>query len=216
MLLKNSAPRKPGSARRAAAPLLAPGAGLHARFLSILPRITTHGRVYFRHLRVADREEAVQEMVALCWKWFLRLAERGKDATRFPSALATYAARGVRSGRRVCGHERARDALSPSAQRRHGFLVSTLPEVSTLSDSPLSEALADNTRTPPDEQCAFRLDFPAWRLTRAERDRRVIDELMAGEGTLDVAGRHGLSPGRVSQLRRELHDDWARFCGADE
>jgi hypothetical protein len=216
MVSHKCAPRKPGISRRAIPPLLAPGAGLHARFLSILPRIATHGRVYFRHLRRADQEEAVQEMVALCWKWFLRLAARGKDATRFPSALASYAARAVRSGRRVCGHEKARDALSPSAQRRHGFLVSTLPEVSTLSDNPLSEALADNTRTPPDEQCAFRLDFPAWRLTRAERDRRIIDELMAGERTLDVAGRHGLSPARVSQLRREFHADWARFCGATE
>jgi hypothetical protein len=214
MLPHKCAPRKPGSDRRAAPPLLRPGAGLHARFLSILPRIATHGRVYFRHLRAADQEEAVQEMVALCWKWFLRLAARGKDATRFPSALASYAARAVRSGRRACGQERGRDALSPSAQRRHGFLVSGLPAASTLSDNPLSEALADNTRTPPDEQCAFRLDFPAWRGSRAERDRRIIDELMAGERTLDVAGRHGLSPARVSQLRREFHDDWARFCGA--
>jgi hypothetical protein len=37
---------------------------------------------------------------------------------------------------------------------------------------------------------------------------RVLDDLMLGERTLDVAGKHGLSPGRVSQLRRELHDDW--------
>jgi hypothetical protein len=193
--------------------MLRPGAGLHARFLSILPRIVTHGRVYFRHLRRADREEAVQETVALSWKWFVRLAGRGKDASRFPSALASYAARAVRSGRRVCGQERGRDALSPLAQRRRGFAVGRLPDVSTLSDNPLSEALADNTQTPPDEQCAFRLDFPAWRGSRAARDRRIIDELMRGERTLDVAGRHGLSPARVSQLRREFHDDWARFCG---
>jgi hypothetical protein len=193
--------------------MLRPGAGLHARFLSILPRIVTHGRVYFRHLRRADQEEAVQETVALCWKWFVRLAGRGKDAARFPSALASYAARAVRGGRRVCGQERGRDALSPLAQRRRGFAVGRLPDVSTLSDNPLSEALADNTQTPPDEQCAFRLDFPAWRGSRAARDRRIIDELMRGERTLDVAGRHGLSPARVSQLRREFHDDWARFCG---
>jgi hypothetical protein len=35
---------------------------------------------------------------------------------------------------------------------------------------------------------------------------------MLGERTLDVAGKYGLSPGRVSQLRRELHDDWEFFC----
>jgi hypothetical protein len=60
------------------------------------------------------------------------------------------------------------------------------------------EALRDNTQTPPDEQCAFRIDFPAWRASRTERDRRILDALMLGERTLDVAARHGLSPGRAS------------------
>ena len=35
---------------------------------------------------------------------------------------------------------------------------------------------------------------------------------MLGERTLDVAGKHGLSPGRVSQLRREFLLDWRRYC----
>jgi hypothetical protein len=152
-------------------------------------------------------------MSGLAWLWFVRLAGRGKDVTGFVSALAAFAARAAGSGRRVCGQERSRDVLSPSAQRRHSFRVSALPEVSTLSDNPLAEALHDNTRAPPDEQCAFRIDFPAWRATHAERDRRLLDDLMLGERTLDVAGKYGLSPGRVSQLRREFLLDWRRFCG---
>jgi hypothetical protein len=151
-------------------------------------------------------------MVALTWRWHLRLAERGKDATRFPTALATVAARAVRSGRRQAGMDRSKDVLSPQARPRHGFAVGKLPDYSTLDGSPLHEALHDNTQSPVDEQVCFRIDFPAWRLTRAERDRRVLDDLMLGERTLDVAVRHGLSPGRVSQLRRELHDDWEFFC----
>jgi hypothetical protein len=188
-------------------------ARLQAAFLAqVLPKVLSHGRVYFRHLRSADRqEEYIAEMVALAWKWHLRLAERGKDATRFPSALATFAARAVRSGRKLAGMDRAKDVLSPSAQRRHGFLVSALPDVSTLSDNPLAEALADNSKSPPDQQAMFRLDFPAWSATRTERDRRVLDDLTVGERTLDVAGKHGLSPGRVSQLRREFLTDWRRF-----
>jgi hypothetical protein len=90
--------------------------------------------------------------------------------------------------------------------------VAKLPDCSALDGSPLGEALHDNTQTPPDEQCAFRIDFPAWRASRTERDRRILDDLMLGERALDVAARHGLSPGRVSQLRRELHDDWELFC----
>jgi hypothetical protein len=34
---------------------------------------------------------------------------------------------------------------------------------------------------------------------------------MLGERTLDVAGKYGLSPGRVSQLRREFLTDWRRY-----
>jgi hypothetical protein len=195
-----------------------PGLSLHALqatfLVSVWPRVVTHGRVYFRHLRRADREEAVQEMVGLSWMWFVRLAGRGQDGSRFASGLARFAARAVRSGRRVCGQESGRDALSPSAQRRHRFLVSSLPEFSTLSDNLLSEALADNTQTPPDEQAAFRADFAAWRASRNERDRQILHDLMVGERTRDVAARHGITPGRVSQLRRELHDDWERFCAA--
>src|SRR5579859_1946459 len=156
-------------------------ASLHASFLLILPRIRTHGRVYFRSLDREKREELISEMMALCWRWFVRLAENGKDGSRFPSALATFSARAVRSGRRCAGQERARDVLSSFAQQRHGFTVGTLPDRDTPASNLLIEALADNTHTPPPEAAAFRCDFPAWRRTRTERDRRMIDELMVGE-----------------------------------
>jgi hypothetical protein len=189
-------------------------ARLQADFLDlVLPKVLSHGRVYFRHVWSTElKEEYIAEMVALTWKWHLRLAERGKDSTRFPTALATFAARAVRSGRRLAGMDRAKDVLSPQAQQRQGFVVAKLPDCSTLDGSPLDEALHDNTKSPPDQQAMFRIDFPAWRASRTERDRRVLDELMLGERTLDVAGKYGLSPGRVSQLRREFHDDWEFFC----
>jgi hypothetical protein len=140
-----------------------PLARLQAAFLaSVLPKVVSHGRVYFRHVRSIElKEEYIAEMVALTWAWHRRLAERGKDATRFPTALATFAARAVRCGRRLTGMDRAKDVLSPLAQQRKGFAVSKLPDCSTLDGSPLDEALHDNTKSPPDEQCAFRIDFPA-------------------------------------------------------
>jgi hypothetical protein len=191
------------------------GAGreaLHAAFLSILPRIELHARIYFRHVRCPHRrEDYVAEAVGLAWAWFLRLVHGGKDPLTFPSALATFAARAAGSGRRVCGQERARDVLSPVAQARHGFVVRRLSDRDTLGCDPLSDALADSTRTPPDEQCAFRLDFPAWLAILGDRDRRIAETLMLGERTVDAAGRFGLSPARVSQLRRAFRDGWERF-----
>jgi hypothetical protein len=189
-------------------------AHLHAAFLAILPRIELHGRVYFRHVRCPHRRaDCVAEMVALCWKWYLRLVERGKDPALFPTTLATYAARHVRSGRRLCGQEKGKDALSPVAQTRHDFVVEKLPDHSTLSANPFAEALRDNTRTPPPEQAAFRIDFPAWLQTLTGRERRLIRAMAENERTLDLSRQFELSPARVSQLRRELHDDWRRFLG---
>src|SRR5262245_6363765 len=113
----------------------------------ILPRVEAHGQVYFRHVRCShQKEELLAEMAALCWKWFLRLVRRGKDALQFVSALASYAARAVGCGRRVCGHERAKDVLSPVARRRHSFAVTRLPDFSTLHGNPLEEALRSEER----------------------------------------------------------------------
>lgn len=189
-------------------------ATLHSRFLTILPRIELHGRVYFRHLRCPHaRQDAVQEMVALSWKWFVRLAQRGKDARRFPSALATFAARAVNSGRRLCGHERARDVLSPVAQNVKGFAVRALPGAEALSSNPLSEALIDNTKSPVDEQVCFRLDFPRWLASLGSRHRSMVEDMALGHRTQDLARTYKVSAARVSQLRRHFREDWLRFCG---
>ena len=186
---------------------------LQAAFLSIVPRIELHGRVCFRTRNYQDQQEAVAEMVALCWKWFLRLAEQGKDATHFPSVLATFAARAVYNGRRLAGTCKAKDVLSPVAQRRHGFTIGRLPEISTLNGNPLFDALHDNTRSPVPEQVTFRLDFPAWLAALGPRDRKIAQDMAQGHRTGELADAYGLSPARVSQLRREFYLGWQAFCG---
>ena len=187
---------------------------LQVRFLEICERIETHARIYFRNVKCwVQKSDFVAETIALAWKWFRRLAQQGKDAREFASILASYAARAVRSGRRITQQVKAKDILSEVAQQRHGFSISKLPDFSTLSDNPLSDALIDNTRSPVPEQVQFRLDFPAWLRTRTDRDRRLIGDMAMGQRTLDLSRRYGLSPGRISQLRREFHDDWLRFCG---
>src|SRR5258706_14769102 len=99
---------------------------------SILPRIEAHGRVYFRHVRCQHHKaELLAEMAALSWRWFVRLVQRGKDVLQFVGSLAVYAARAINSGRRFGGQERAKDAMSASAQRKRGAVCS-LAEAGTL------------------------------------------------------------------------------------
>jgi hypothetical protein len=193
-------------------------ARLHATFLAhVLPRVERHGRIYFRHVKSPDRkEELLAELRGLVWKWFVRLVRRGKNVLQFVSALATYAARAVNSGRRVCGHERKKDVLSPVAQRLHGFCVGKLPDFSTLDGNPLEDALADNTVSPVPDQVCFRIDFPAWLITLSHRDRDMVTDMALGEWTLALADKYGCSAGRISQKRRWFAEDWRRFCGDRE
>jgi hypothetical protein len=185
-------------------------------FLTILPRIETHACIVFRQVRCPHRQaDCIQETVGLAWKWFVRLARKGKDAREFPSALATYAAKAVKCGRRLCGQEKAKDALSPMAQQRHSFTVASLPMHSTLSTNPFSEALADNTRSPVPEQVHFRIDFPAFLASLGDRNRRIAEDMMLGHRTKELADMHRITEGRVSQLRRLFMEEWGRFCGDD-
>ena len=182
--------------------------------VSVLPRVLSHGRVCFRGLPCPHRqEEAIAEMIGLAWQWHLRLAEKGTDATRFPTALASYAARAVRSGHRLVGQEKSQDVLAPLAPQRHRFTVRRLPDFETLSDNLLIEALADNTQSPPDETVCFKLDFAAWLARRTERDRAIALDLMVGERTRAVAAKYGVSAARISQKRRAFCQSWRAFCG---
>jgi hypothetical protein len=60
---------------------------------------------------------------------------------------------------------------------------------------------------------AFRVDFPRWLGLLNDRDRRLASELMIGERTGEAAEHFGMSRGWVSQVRRELGEDWSRFHG---
>ena len=178
-------------------------------FLSVLPRVLAVVRFHLRPVRCPhQREEATCEAVALCWVWFVRLARRGRQPHAFATRLAGYAARAARSGRRACGSEPVADVCSPTCSQRKGVRLTSL----SAPDS-LAEAVHDNTRTPVPDQVQFRLDFPAWVGSLATAKRRVLDRLLAGDRTADVAAAAGVSAARVSQVRAELRADYARFCG---
>lgn len=194
-------------------------------FEHALPRIRLHACIAFRDVRCRQkRDDCIAEVVALSWKWWLRLRQRGKNPLAFVSAIATFAARAVRSGRRLCGQERAKDVLSFLAQQFHSFRVESLPSSTATAHEHLygearaqqqldafEERLQDNTQTPVPDQAAFRIDFPAWLSTLTARERRIIRAMARNERTKDLSTMFELSPARISQLRQEFHNDWQQF-----
>jgi FixJ family two-component response regulator len=75
------------------------------------------------------------------------------------------------------------------------------------------DALRDNTQTPPPDQAAFRIDIPAWLAKLTEKKRGIVTDLMHGEGTKETAANHGVSPARVSQIRRKPTTIWRSTSG---
>src|SRR5688572_25766811 len=101
---------------------------LYVAFVSALPKILNVATYRFRRVACPDtRDDDVCETVALCWVWFVRLVQKGRNPDTFMTALANYGATAVHSGRRACGQEKAKDVLSHRCQRRRGLRVSTLP-----------------------------------------------------------------------------------------
>lgn len=182
----------------------------HTEFLALLPGLERHARIYFRHLRPADREEAAADVVACGFATYLRLKCRGKDPTLFPVSFARFTARAVANGRAVGRRCDTRDAMTRTAQRHRGFAVHRFDDPIPGGTGWWRDVLAD-PRADVFAQAAFAVDFPAWLATLSTIKRRVAYLLARGDSTFDTAGLTGISPSRVSQLRRELAASWYAF-----
>jgi hypothetical protein len=185
----------------------------HAAFLVMLPVIVRDLRIAFRHLRGEAKEEAVAEGLANACTVYQRLAKQGRAHLGFPTVLARYAAAQVVDGRQVGSGQNSRDVLSPRAQKQKRFLVDRLDRFDE-EENQWMEAVVEDPHTPVFDQVCFRVDFPEWLARLSRRNRRIAGYLSLGNSTSAVAKRFRISPGRISQLRRQFYDSWQAFCGA--
>jgi hypothetical protein len=102
-------------------------------------------------------------------------------------------------------HDRPRRDAGPLAVR-------SLHSSDRACDPWRGVVLADR-RSEVAELACFRLDFEEWLARRSRRDRQVIGGLGAGEPAKALVERLGLTPGRISQLRRLYQRSWKQFQG---
>ena len=178
-------------------------------FLEMLPTIHGAASYAFRHLRRAVREDLIAEVIANAFAAFRRLIERGRAALAYPTVLAKYAIKQVREGRRVGCKRSVLDVLSPYAQRRKGFSVQQL--TGTTKRGEWQELIVEDRHASPAEVAGFKIDFAAWLKRLKQSKRKIVLRLVAGYTTSEVAEYFRLSGGRVSQLRKELQQDWNEF-----
>jgi hypothetical protein len=182
----------------------------HAGFLQMMPAIRRYACIAFRHLDDEAKEDAVTETIANAMVAYVRLFELGKTDVAYPTALARYAVRQIRDGRRVGTRQNKRDVMARNAQVRNRFLVHTFDRYDEQAGEWI-EATIEDTATPVPDQAAFRCDFPAWLETHSLRNREIAECLAMGDTTSEVADEFSISRGRVSQLRRELQQSWDVF-----
>jgi hypothetical protein len=116
----------------------------------------------------------VQEAVASARASYHGPAAAGRFQVAHAGSRAVFAIKHVRRGRHVGGsQDRARDARSAVAQRRHGFPTSSYDSPDRETGGWEQMAVADRRTSVPD-LAAFRIDFPRWLRTMTDRDPRII------------------------------------------
>jgi hypothetical protein len=182
----------------------------YARFLSLLPAIREQARFAFRAEEPERRQDFTAEVIANCWIAFVRLIERGLLDVVYPTPLAQYAIRQVRDGRRVACKLNVRDVSSEYCQLRKGITVERLDRYDDRKCE-WREVLIEDKNAGPAETAAARMDIAAWFDSLPRRKRRIAQTLATGETTKGTARKFRVSPGRISQTRRELEQAWQDF-----
>lgn len=182
------------------------------KFLDMLPSIRQQARFAFRGRHPNEKAELVQEVVAAAYVMFANLVREGREHLAFPTPLAQYALRQVRSGRKVGITLNVNDVTSEHAQRKRGFRLESLNQID-MEEGQWLEALVEDKKAGPADTAAARIDVTDWYRSLPIRDRKIAKVLATGDTTGAVAKKFGISVGRVSQLRRKLEESWREFQG---
>ncbi len=185
---------------------------LHQRFLAILPTIQRQSATALCKLAPEVREELTEEIVANTYCAFIGLVRRGKEACAYPTTLAEFALRQLRSGRRVGSRQNTNDVLSQRCRQVHRITIERLEWPDEHSGN-WSQLLVEDRRAGPAETAIARIDVATWFGSLSVRHRQIARALSQGESTAAVARKFNLSPGRISQLRSALRASWERFQG---
>jgi hypothetical protein len=173
-------------------------------FVTMLPEIQQRLRRAFRHLDPASSEESIAEGVVHCLLSYVRLHDRGRAEAASASTLVWYAVLAVKRGRPAGCRMNGQEPLSRYAQLGNGVQVKQ-------QDGNWMDLLVEDKRASVPDQVAAKLDVGAWFATLSRRMKQIAKDLAIGRSTVEVARKHGVTPGRISQIRRTLEGSWIEF-----
>lgn len=157
------------------------------------------------------REEAVAEMIALIVLAVHRAAKRDRLDQITPFWLATFASRHIAQGRLAAGYS-SRCAMADATRVKRGVNVMSLDANFDFDDPDarrLSHVLADRRANDPVDVVRRDYDYD-WIFDQeqiSEKGRRTFEFLAQSQGAgrqMELAAALMVSPGRVTQIKREL------------
>ncbi len=157
-----------------------------------------------------DHEELVQDATASAAEMLEAVEKAGK--TPFPNSIAYYSIQRTKSGRRSYGDHRT-DLMSPGFQMdNEGSICSMQEPVCDEEDMTVGDTIACKTEDMA-SKVLRQIDWQAFLETLDARKRRIVEELMFGYGTGDIARLFSISAARIVQLKREIAKDIKEFMG---
>jgi hypothetical protein len=194
-------------------------ASAHQQFESALPALRKNFRYLLRR-RWRDRDDLFAESAACAWKAWVGLLAKGRDPVAVGvSGIAAFAVRHTLQGRRIAnrngGGRGKMDVQHRRAQKLGGYKVisyDTGPAARyDYGPADWKEWVATDPRMSAAEAAAFRIDYATWLAGLPERRKLTAELLAEGRGTLEVAGRLGITPAAVSQARSWLEKKWREY-----
>ena len=156
-----------------------------------------------------DQEDAIQEMLGIAFALYTSLVRRGKTDKIFPSPLAAYSIKAYHAGRKLSGMS-ATDVTSTRCQILNRAVVHGLEYYDEIENKMVEVCVYDKYHRPV-TIATFRIDYNNWIKTLNDRNRKILFAIIDGDTTSELATRFCISPGRISQIRRELFDSWHDF-----
>jgi hypothetical protein len=182
----------------------------HEPFLAMLPEIRRQASIALRGLKSECEDDALAEILAYVACTFARLVERGKIEAAFPSVLVRHAVARYHEGRRTGTRLNRNNILTEYGRQKNGLIIESLDQRDQEDDDWRQLFLEDRHASPAD-LARWRIDVDQWLGQLPAKSRKVALKLAVGNSTTDAAQRFCVTPGRISQYRRQLADDWDRF-----
>jgi hypothetical protein len=158
-----------------------------------------------------DYQELIQDTTATAAAMLESMEQSGKEP--IPNSIAYYSIQRTKPGRRSYGDSRT-DVLNPGYQMDNEGSVCSMqaPVGGKDEDVTVGDMIAAKT-----EDIAARvlrqIDWDDFMQTLDARKRVIVEELMLGGGTGDIARRLAVTSARIVQLKREIGAAIRKFMG---